>query len=463
VPVECLCKRDGRGVNYAQGMRWQAWSALSAGLTLVLTVAAADILGDEHWDGSLGVPGMSDEVQALECADRILYAGGWFTNAGGVAASKVARWDGGGWSELGGGISGTVRPIGSFVETVSVAESGLYAGGNFSRAGSVDVRSIARWDGTNWSGLGPGLEGIVRSISPSGQGIYAGGQFLLAGTQPVNNIARWDGANWWPLGEGLSMPEGVEFAAAFSLVVHSDDLYVGGRFHSAGGVAATNIARWDGTSWWPLGEGVSGQVHDLAFIGDNLYACGQFLRAGNVQAANIARWNGTNWHSLGASFYSSFGFELRKLTTSGGDLYGGGTFAEVSGVPARGFARWDGVWWWGRGPGVEDGGALAATGSELYVGSLFNTAGGKPSHNIALWHIPHSLEVSRSGGEVRLSWPATGSNYVVEASSSLHEPVWQRLEQTPVLEGNRLTVSEPLSTTQRLYRLRKPWPPGSGP
>jgi len=400
---------------------------------------------------------MSHQVRVLECTDSGLYAGGTFTNAGGLAAAAIAKWNGQQWVSLGGGI-----PQGS-VEAIVREGLIVYAGGRFTTAGGLAATNIARWDGTTWWALGPGLKGItVRALATTSTYLYAAGQFLLAGEQPVNNIARWDGASWWPLGEGLSVLEGAEFAAAFSLLVHGNDPYVGGRFHSAGGVAATNIARWDGTSWWPLGDGVNGQVHDLAFMGESLYACGQFLRAGGIQAANIARWDGTNWHSLGAAFASRFSLSLRTLAVSGTDLYVGGTFEEVSCVSAQGVARWDGLRWWGLGSGVLDATALAATGSEIYAGSNFDTAGGKPSRNIALWHIPRSLEVSRTGDQVRLSWPATGSNYVVEATASLQEPVWEQLNQTPVPAGDRLTITEPLSPTQRLFRLRKPWPPGSG-
>jgi len=57
---------------------------------------------------------------------------------------------------------------------------------------------------------------------------------------------------------------------------------------------------------------------------------------------------------------------------------------------------------------------LASTGSELVAVGVFDTAGGNPSTNIALWHIPHELAIQRSGDEVRLSWPETGSNFVLE-------------------------------------------------
>jgi len=421
-----------------------------------LACKASDSSGDGPWDAQFGLPGMNHEVLALNLGLGRLYAGGMFTNAGGVPASAIAVWDGMAWSASGDGLRGGVY-------AVAAASDGVYAGGQFEAGGTVSATNIAVWKGTEWSALGAGVDRLVLALALADGSLFAGGQFLSAGGQQANKIARWDGTNWWPLGEGLSMPEGAEFAAVFSLLVRGNALYVGGRFTSASGVAATNIARWDGTNWWPVGEGLNAQVHDLAMVGEDLYACGQFRRIGSMQVTNIARWDGMNWHSLGATFYRRFGsVGVTELAVSGSDLYVGGAFDEVSGVPARSVARWDGQQWWALGSGVIDLSSLAATGSELYMGGIWDEAGGKESHNIALWHIPHLLEVRQSGGQVRLSWPATGSNYVVEATASLHEPVWQRLDQTPVLEGNRLTVSEPLSSAQRFYRLRKPWPPGSG-
>src|SRR5712691_4719460 len=36
------------------------------------------------------------------------------------------------------------------------------------------------------------------------------------------------------------------------------DLYVGGSFSWAGGISALNVARWDGTTWYPVGAGTGG-------------------------------------------------------------------------------------------------------------------------------------------------------------------------------------------------------------
>ena len=39
-------------------------------------------------------------VPALAADDDVLYAGGRFTTIGGVAADRIARWDGSAWSAI---------------------------------------------------------------------------------------------------------------------------------------------------------------------------------------------------------------------------------------------------------------------------------------------------------------------------------------------------------------------------
>ena len=41
-------------------------------------------------------------VNALAVMGGNVYAGGTFTNMGGVAANRIAKWDGATWSALGG-------------------------------------------------------------------------------------------------------------------------------------------------------------------------------------------------------------------------------------------------------------------------------------------------------------------------------------------------------------------------
>ena len=259
----------------------------------------------------------------------------------------------------------------------------------------------------------------------------------LEGTSPPpvdERQARWparDGTNWTSLGAGIVPVNGV--GAVDSLVVAGGNLYAGGRFRLAGDVAATNIARWDGVSWSALGNGLrlldypgseNGAVGALAFDNGILYAGGYFRLAGTMAATNIAAWSGTNWFELGDGI-DGLG-EVNSLAISGGELIAGGGFTNIGGVSASRVAKWNGQHWSPLGNGVYELGGLsggvlglASTGSELVAVGVFDTAGGSPATNIALWHIPHALAIRRSEAEVRLSWPETGSNFVLESSSAL--------------------------------------------
>src|SRR5690349_15172958 len=55
--------------------------------------------------------GMNDTVRAMTIFNNELIAGGDFTTAGGVPASRLARWNGTTWQALGGGVNAPVRAL----------------------------------------------------------------------------------------------------------------------------------------------------------------------------------------------------------------------------------------------------------------------------------------------------------------------------------------------------------------
>ena len=83
-------------------------------------------------------------------------------------------------------------------------------------------------------------------------------------------------------------------------------LFVGGGFTTAGGIAAQNVARWNGTSWQPAGAGLDGTVWAFAEHQGQLYAAGEF---GQFSAGpkGIARWDGANWQPVGGGLTWNFG------------------------------------------------------------------------------------------------------------------------------------------------------------
>ncbi len=111
-----------------------------------------------------------------------------------------------------------------------------------------------------------------------------GGSFTNAGGSAANRIAKWDGSNWSPLGSGLN-------SGVLALAMSGSDLYVGGWFTAAGGSAADHVAKWDGSSWSALGSGMNDHVYTLAVSGSDLYAGGWFTAAGGEASAYVARAN----------------------------------------------------------------------------------------------------------------------------------------------------------------------------
>ena len=216
-------------------------------------------------------------------------------------------------------------------------------------------------------------------MAVSGTKLYVGGSFTNAGGVAANNVAVWNGSNWSAPGTGVD-------GDVYALAVSGTNLYVGGDFLHAGAVTANNIALWNGTSWSALGTGVDGQVFALAVSGTNLYVAGFLLHAGPVAVNNVAAWNGSNWSALGGGVANGSGL-VDALAVSGTNLYAGGFFTNAGPVAVNGIAAWNGSNWSALGTGVDgDVFALAVSGTNLYVGGDFLDAGAVTANNIALWN-----------------------------------------------------------------------------
>jgi hypothetical protein len=361
------------------------------------------------WDGSswsavapeLGGYYQTVGVSALLASGADLYVGGEFTNAGPVAASNIAKWNGSAWSALGTGIQGP----NSYVSALALSGNSLYVGGYFTQAGGVTAYDVAKWDGSTWSALNVGVFGglgqaSVNAVAAVGTNLYVGGFFTEAGAffkdpggVPANNIAKWNGSAWSAVSPGMSYVLGPPSLNA--LAVSGTSLYVGGVLSAAGGVPVSAVAQWDGTAWSALGPGPGGGygnaplVDALAVSGTNLFVGGNFDTAGGVPATNIAKWDGNAWSGLGAGVAGgSAAFPwVSALAVSGTNLFAGGSFSTAGGAPAINVARWDGSAWSALGLGLGAGvNALAVSGSGCYAGGSFTTAGGLPANYLAKWN-----------------------------------------------------------------------------
>lgn len=267
----------------------------------------------------------------------------------------------------------------------------LVAAGGFTSAGGVPSNSVALWNGTTWSSLpgAGGTNGVNGAISdltvfdPDGSGpnspmLVAGGFFATAGGVACSNIAAWNGSVWLPIpgAGGTNGVSGGGFPRVLALTVYDDDgsgpnlpqLIVAGSFTSAGGIACNNIARWNGSAWSPL----------LGLNGTN---------GANSEVSALAV------------------FDDDGPGPNHPQLVAGGFFDSAGGVSCNSIARWNGsVWSRLLGAGGTNGVAGSIGNSswvqaltvypnnqsgshlpQLIVGGRFESAGGVACENVARW------------------------------------------------------------------------------
>ena len=101
-------------------------------------------------------------INAVVTNGGYIYVGGNFTNIGGVNAKCVARWNGLTWEPLGSGLEGRYyQDMNNTWETTAAnvksmvrdAQSNIYVGGSFGRAGGIEAWGVAKWNGSSWSAL----------------------------------------------------------------------------------------------------------------------------------------------------------------------------------------------------------------------------------------------------------------------------------------------------------------------
>ncbi len=247
------------------------------------------------WDGkgtawtSVGnITALNDNVYSLTDTNGQMLAGGTFARLGN-ALNGIGRWLGSDWQSMGPGMDGPVYAV-SFFDNLFIAA------GKFGTAGNRPVNNIASWNNSSgWHSLGSGILGTINSLCEYDGKLFAGGSFRDTAVN-ASYIAKWDGTYWTPVaGSGMTS---LDSTRVYAMAKFNDELYVAGRFTSINGITANNIAKWNGSSWQPVGTGIAGVVRNLYVYNGQLFAGGRFASAGDVSANNIAMWDGTIWTPL---------------------------------------------------------------------------------------------------------------------------------------------------------------------
>jgi trimeric autotransporter adhesin len=380
----------------------------SAALILVVTLPCAqpcDPGSDQAWDGrfySAGHQGTGLWASTLDDQGRLLVAG-FFHLWGGQPINHLARWDGTAWEGIGDPLNVAASPNGStYLRAVSARGDEIVVGGNgLQAAGELPVRNIAHWDGSSWSDLGGGIDGSVHAICQDGSRIYAGGRFTEVGGVAATNVACWDGVGWTPLGAGLT---GATISSVDALTVHEGHLYAGGTFTHSGSALVPGIARWTGVDWVPVGDAVlpqpgrpSIQVKALLSDAAGLYAGGQFEELAGVPLAGVGRWDGTAWQALGAGVSGRMRPAVWALAPWAGGVAVGGFFEAAGGLETWGLALWNAESWsvWEDLPLRSARSLAAGHGRLAAVGTTTDVVAGVNS-GVAVWE-PSQWQVLGQG------------------------------------------------------------------
>lgn len=263
------------------------------------------------WSG-LG-KGVDGNVRDMCVMGKDLYACGDWSQVdkkddNGLETNQVARWDGAKWNPL------EKLNVDRQINALATDGKNLYVGGNFTKiAGKIDCYNVAKWDGKKWSILNKDKFEIsvgtptIRSMAWHNGKLYAGGSFETIADEPCNRVAVFDGKAWSEVGnKGLS-------GNPLVMVSNGKDLYAGGEFTESGdGTKLNRIAKWDGSKWQPLGDGVKNVVTGIALDGETVY----------VAAGEVYKWDGKSWSQLPEVMYAVF----KSVAVYNGTLYAGGDF-----------------------------------------------------------------------------------------------------------------------------------------
>jgi trimeric autotransporter adhesin len=305
------------------------------------------ILGDsttlEKWDGSKWtsiVTSLGRLFSVTFDSQGTLFAAGDFNRIGRVFTKNLATWDKQTWKPV------IVNGIDDYVSFCAVDSRGaLFIAGEYTSAFGYSADSaVLTWDGAAWKALpvGPAKNPGCMAFDPTDN--------LYASSGWSNKIGKWDGRQW------TDFP-GTNYTISSMAFDKNRNLYVGGNFPEIGDdingkCVAQYIAKWDGSKWYPLGDGFESWVHSILVL-----PSGEVIAAGSLPDSDTAnfikKWNGSTWQLLGR-YYRDFRARtdpasmcfVRKLVADCfGNIYAAGAFDSINGVACKNIAKWDGNRW----------------------------------------------------------------------------------------------------------------------
>jgi hypothetical protein len=201
--------------------------------------------------------------------------GGTFTTIGGIAANRIAYYtpSTNTWGTIGSGFNGPVNAFALFdFDGNGPGTTRLVAGGEFTTAGGVPASRLAYWDGVQWFPMPDGgPNGPVYALAaqnqltnnPAFSRLYVGGAFSAVGSRPCANVAYWQnttpGVLWSDMSQGVNGAVTAIALVDLNGTQNSDverngpEVIIGGRFTASpqpGRPAIRGLARYGPEAQW---------------------------------------------------------------------------------------------------------------------------------------------------------------------------------------------------------------------
>ncbi len=301
-----------------------------------------------------------------DTAAGLLYVGGDFEKAGGMNVYGIATWDGQSWGKVGNGTGDTNCVYGCMgIRAMAKFNGDLFGGGPYYIMDGIPGHSyFNRWDGQRWDTCG-NPESMVIPIEMNGE-LFGVGVFNYISGKPVKKIAKWNGSSWDRFTD--SIPFSDVSATVGCASYYQGQYYFGGNFENGN---YHELVAWNDGQWNDLGGGVRGDatVNALTEYKDLLFVGGYFSSsAGNI-ATNIMAWDGNNWIDPFPGVY--YTGQIRDMQVIRGVLYIVGTHQVFDGSTWQGdyeVAKYDGSTFCSFGGKGLEANCIGGLRGKLYVG-----------------------------------------------------------------------------------------------
>ena len=342
---------------------------------------------------------------------------------------RIYQWDSGSssWSKLGGDIEG--EAAGDQCHTVSISGDGtvLAVGaqkndGNGNQSGHT---RLYKWDGSSWNQLGSDIDGeaagdysgIALNLSNDGTTVAIGATDNdgNGNNSGHTRIYRWDGSSWNKLGNDIDGEAAGDYSGhSVSLSNDGSTVAIGATNNDGNGNKSghTRIYKWDGSNWNKLGSDIDGEAAgDESGVSVSLSSDGSTVAIGAINNdgngnksghTRIYKWDGSNWNQLGSDID---GESANDHSGNWVSLSGDGTIIAIgadqdgtgSGLPGSvRIYQWNGSAWSQVGSDLDGEAAndnfghsvsLSNDGSTVAIGGLRNDGNGTNAGHVRVFSL----------------------------------------------------------------------------